>query len=176
MPLPYQLLDLGTNRLVSTPSRNFIMRFKKYTKTQLIQAVKENYSIRQVLVTLNVSPHGGNYRVINSYIEKLGLDTSHFKGQGWSKSKKIGYRSSIKDYLSNKQPIQSYKLKNRLFLEGLKDKKCEVCGITHWNGELAPLELDHINGNHKDNTLSNLKILCPNCHAQTPTYRSKNRR
>jgi 5-methylcytosine-specific restriction endonuclease McrA len=40
---------------------------------------------------------------------------------------------------------------------------------------LIPLELDHINGNNGDNRLENLRLLCPNCHALTPTYRSKRR-
>lgn len=43
-----------------------------------------------------------------------------------------------------------------------------------WNGELIPLELEHINGINNDNRLENLTLLCPNCHAQTPTYRGKN--
>jgi heterodisulfide reductase subunit B len=61
-------------------------------------------------------------------------------------------------------------------LEGLKEHKCECCGIIEWNGKPAPIELDHINGNRRDNSLDNLRVLCPNCHAQTDTYRGKNKK
>lgn len=63
----------------------------------------------------------------------------------------------------------------RLFEEGLKEKKCEICSITEWMGQPAPLELDHIDGEHYNNEFENLRILCPNCHALTPTNSGKNR-
>lgn len=47
--------------------------------------------------------------------------------------------------------------------------------MPRWNGKEAPLELDHINGVRLDNSLKNLRILCPNCHAQTDTYCGKNK-
>lgn len=175
IPLPYSK-NLGTDRLVSTLFWSFVMSHKKYTEEQLIQAVKESRSIRQVLIAVGLAPQGGNYRTIKNLIQKLNLDTSHFSSQGWSKNLTIGPKHPIEDYLSNKLTIQSYKLKNRLFNEGLKGKVCESCNLTEWLGFPIPLELDHIDGNHKNNNLSNLRILCPNCHAQTPTYRSKNKK
>jgi predicted HNH restriction endonuclease len=50
-----------------------------------------------------------------------------------------------------------------------------VCNNTEWNGQPIPLELEHKNGNNQDNSLNNLCLLCPNCHAQTSTYRGKNK-
>jgi 5-methylcytosine-specific restriction endonuclease McrA len=70
----------------------------------------------------------------------------------------------------NGAPIKSHYLKLKLWEEGIKDKKCEECGITEWMGKPAPFELDHIDGNNKNNRLENLAILCANCHALTPTY------
>lgn len=67
------------------------------------------------------------------------------------------------------------KLKKRLFNEGVKEYKCEKCGISEWNGEHITLEIHHINGNHSDNRLENLQILCPNCHSQTINFNGKSK-
>lgn len=58
--------------------------------------------------------------------------------------------------------------------EGYKEYKCECCGLTEWRGKPIPLELHHKDGNHDNNKLDNLEILCPNCHAQTDNYTGKN--
>ena len=147
-----------------------------YSETELYEAVKSSTSIRQVLDKLNIVPAGGNYQTTNRRIQKLGIDTSHFTGQAWNKGKVIGPKRPIEEYLKENTIVQSFKLKSRLITEGLKQHKCECCGITEWNGQPAPIELDHINGNHHDNRLENLRILCPNCHAQTDTYRGKNKK
>lgn len=52
--------------------------------------------------------------------------------------------------------------------------QCEICKNVEWQGKSIPLQLDHINGDSDDNDLTNLRLLCPNCHAQTPTYCGKN--
>lgn len=147
------------------------MQFRKYTEKQLREAVKTSTSIAQALKKLDVIPAGGNYAVIKKYIKELNLNTSHFKGQGWSKGKKFQPKRPIEDYLSNKQSIQSDSLKKRLLKEGYFEHKCYKCDNDTWNGESIPIELEHIDGNNKNNNLDNLTILCPNCHAQTPTYR-----
>lgn len=80
----------------------------------------------------------------------------------------------MEEYFANKAPMQSDKLKIRLLNEGYLEPKCGICGEEEWEGEEIPLQLDHKNGNHNDNKLSNLRVICPNCHAQTPWYRIKN--
>jgi len=52
--------------------------------------------------------------------------------------------------------------------------KCESCSNTEWLGDPIPLELEHIDGNNKNQVKENLLLLCPNCHAKTSTYRGKN--
>jgi len=66
-------------------------------------------------------------------------------------------------------------VKNVLLVKGIKEYKCEGCGITEWNGKEITMELDHINGNNRDNRLKNLRFLCPNCHSQTDTWRGRNK-
>jgi len=149
----------------------------KYTEEEFIIAVKTSTSIRQVLNKLGLKEAGGNYSITKTRIKNLGLDTSHFKGQAWNKGKTLGPRKPVEELLviDRKHPYQSFKLKNRLLQEGIKIHQCECCGITEWRGKPTPLELDHINGINYDNRLENLRLLCPNCHAQTDTYRGRNK-
>lgn len=65
------------------------------------------------------------------------------------------------------------KLLKRLVDAGYKEYKCESCGIVDYNGKAISLEVNHIDGNSTNHLLDNLEVLCPNCHSQTPTYRSK---
>ena len=151
---------------------------KRYTTEELIEAVKTSYSIRQVLQQLNIIPAGGNYQTIKTRIKNLGIDTSHFTGKLWSKGKKLQSKRQIEFYLQKDcaKIINSHTLRLRLINEGLKQSICEICNLSEWNGKPIPLELHHCDGNNKNNELSNLQILCPNCHAQTETYRGKNQR
>ena len=148
----------------------------KYTEEQFIEAVKTSTSVRQVLSKIGVKEAGGNYKVAKDKIKRLNLDTSHFTGMGWLKGQTHKHTTKpIEYYLTEDSYHQSYKLKLRLISEGIKNHRCECCGITEWRGQPTPIELDHINGNNRDNRLENLRLLCPNCHAQTPTYRGRNK-
>jgi hypothetical protein len=65
-------------------------------------------------------------------------------------------------------------LKRRLIDAGIKENRCELCGISTWRGKPLNVQLHHKNGDGTDNRLPNLEFLCPNCHSQTDTYGGRN--
>lgn len=106
----------------------------------------------------------------------------------WRKAKRIGLKWSDKkirkgtsgkklilsEILEGKYPhYQTFKLKNRLIKEKIKENKCEICGISEWMEKPLMIHLDHIDGNGHNHILTNLRMLCPNCHSQTDTWCGK---
>lgn len=140
------------------------------------ELVRKSDSIADVLRGIGVVPRGGNYKVARKRIDRLGLDISHFTGQGWSRGKKVtsSNQKPLEYYLVAGSNIASHKLRLKLIKENKMEARCSICLNSEWMGLPISLELDHINGINNDNRLENLRILCPNCHAQTSTYRGKN--
>lgn len=153
------------------------MSRRSWTNRELQDAVKSTTSIRQTLRKLGLREAGGNYTQVRKYIDELNLDISHFRGKAWSRGLKgIGTpRIPLEKVLVRNSTFQSFKLKKRLFKEGIKKPKCEICSWAKVSEDgRLPLELDHINGDRHDNRLENLRILCPNCHSLQPTHRGRN--
>lgn len=152
---------------------------RKYTDEQFITAVTNAYSVREVLETLNLNSTGGNYVLFWKRVKQLQVNTSHFKGNGWAKGKtksELKAYKSIYEYLGTDKRITSHNLKLKLFHEGLKKQSCEICNLgSSWCSKYLSLQLDHIDGDKLNNSLSNLRILCPNCHSQTDTFAGKNK-
>lgn len=148
-----------------------------YHKDNLEQIVRESYSFAEVLRKIGLRDVGSNFKTIKKYIGEYNIDTSHFRGQTWNKG--MGYTdyaayNKLENILKENTNFQSDVLKYRLVKEGLKQWKCEKCGNEGiWEGQKLVLELHHINGNHYDNRLENLQILCPNCHSQTDNFRNR---
>jgi Zn finger protein HypA/HybF involved in hydrogenase expression len=116
----------------------------------------------------------GNKTTVQKRIKALGLSTSHFTIGGSNKNPSNG-KTPLDEILVNGSTTSNSCLKQRLFDELKWEYKCGECGISTWNDKPLSLELDHINGINTDNRLTNLRLLCPNCHSQTPTFRAKNK-
>ena len=154
-------------------------RKRSWTDYQLKEAVSVANSYRSVIFALGLIPAAGNYVQVQSRIKDLELDTSHFTGKIWNKGTTYhsNSRPQIEELLVLGSLVQSFKLKQRLYESGLKSPKCELCGWSQLSKDgRIPLELDHINGDNRDNRIDNLRILCPNCHSLQPTHRGKNKK
>ncbi|MEA2272432.1 MAG: hypothetical protein QOI98_1140 [Solirubrobacteraceae bacterium] len=80
----------------------------------------------------------------------------------------------IEELLVAGRPRNRDHIRRRILKAGLKEERCEVCGLNEWRGAPLRVALHHINGDGNDNRLENLSFLCPNCHAQTPNYGGRN--
>jgi hypothetical protein len=87
----------------------------------------------------------------------------------------LGFRPDpLDEILVEKSTYHRWHLNRRLFKEGLKQPRCELCGQGQiWNGRRMSLILDHVNGVWNDNRLENLRIVCPNCNATLDTHCGK---
>lgn len=143
-----------------------------YNDIEFTNLVMNSDSISTVMRGFDTKCHGNMYRLVVKKINDLNISTSHFVGNGVNK---FGTTPLHEIIIEGKHPHYNRgALKARLYREGLKTEKCEECGIKDWNGKKISFHLDHINGHGKDHRFENLKILCPNCHSQTPTFAGRN--
>ena len=155
------------------------MRKRTWTAEQLDRAVKSSSSFRQVLAKLGLREAGGNYVQVQKYIAEQQLDISHFHGKIWNKGLRLPFRPRIplEQLLIKNSKFASHKLKLRLIRANLKHQNCKECGWAKKSPDgYLPLELDHVNGDSRDNRLKNLRILCPNCHSLKATHRGRNKK
>jgi DNA-binding Lrp family transcriptional regulator len=145
------------------------MVYRTWTDNQLIDAVKNNNNLSGVVKELGLkSNNSGNHQTVKHRIAKLGLDISHFQSTKFGPHP--GKERDLNTILVKDSDYSSSSLKKKLIKHKLLEEKCSECGLTHWRGRKLSLHLDHINGNHLDNRIENIRLLCPNCHSITPTY------
>ncbi|MFI8998853.1 HNH endonuclease signature motif containing protein [Streptomyces sp. NPDC053542] len=151
----------------------------RWTKDVLEAAVASSTSMCEVLRHLGLNVVGGHHTHISRRIRALGIDTSHFSETGRTK-RSPRRRRTLEELLVEQDPANARRthpdrLKGAMLARGVSER-CSLCGTgTRWRGCPLPLEVDHIDGNWRNNRLENLRLLCPNCHSTTDSYRGRNK-
>lgn len=144
----------------------------RHTEARLRELAACSHSIAEVVRRLGISPVGGNQAHIGRRIAELGVDISHF-----TTSTRERPRVAKRDRLMLGSPADGRtageRLRKQLLCQGVPEQ-CVMCGTgARWNGKPLRLEVDHLNGDWWDNRPANLRLLCPNCHTVTDTYRGR---
>ena len=155
------------------------MRSSILSNKQLLEdTIKSCFSRKETLNKLGFTSYSGNYKTLNSYIEKYNIDISHFlKASGFIKGHEFNKKYNLEDiFIENfKGHLTGSNLKKHLYDNNLKTHVCELCGQDeNWKTGKLSFILDHINGTHSDNRIENLRIICPNCDSTLPTYMGRN--
>jgi hypothetical protein len=142
-----------------------------YSEEQARKAISTSYSWAESLRKLGLCPSGGAWRVLKKYAELWEISTQHFDPARVRETNFRTKKRPLEELLVENSPCSRQNLKRRLFQEGLKEPRCEMCGQDeNWRGRRMAMILDHINGVRDDNRIENLQIVCPNCAATLDTH------
>ncbi|CAL9559014.1 hypothetical protein SUDANB145_04581 [Streptomyces sp. enrichment culture] len=151
----------------------------KWTREILEAAVATSASVNDVLRRLGLDLVGGHHTHISRRIKAYGIDTSHFtpvvrtERQRHNQRRRTAEEILTVDASDHAKRVPSNRLKRAMRELGVEER-CVLCGVGPvWLGEPLPLEVDHIDGDWRNNQIGNLRMLCPNCHSTTDTYRGR---
>lgn len=153
---------------------------RTYDADALRRAVAESVSIAGVIRLLELPLSGSVYARLQALIKQQGLSTGHFTGRGHHRGRPAANRKTA-DEILRRQPEGSRRAKREQLHRALSEKnvayECAGCGTGPvWRRKRLVLEIDHVNGDPRDNRLENLRYLCPSCHSQTATHCRRPRR
>ena len=138
-----------------------------------LQDLVYRYTSRaEVLRAVGLVPSVTTYRALRDVIERIGMPSD---APALQRPKGRPRRPIEEILVLDSDWTNTAALRQRLIEEGIREARCERCGIQRWQGRPAPLQLDHIDGDRRNNQLTNLRILCANCHALTETWCARNR-
>lgn len=141
---------------------------RKYSEDLLKQVVATSSSLAEVCRVLGIALNGATRTHVRGLIQHWGISTSHFLGNRWASGRLV---RKVSDILVLTDRPQSILQLRRALLKTGRTYKCEGCqNDGMWLGKDLRLQIDHINGNRRDNRPENLRFLCPNCHTQTETW------
>ena len=152
---------------------------RQYDKEWLQELCLDSYSYAEVLRKAGRKQGGGAQATLKKKIEEFGIDISHFTGMHWQASpnqeKQNREKYTLDEIFVKNSPITQKVLRGYVKRHQVLEYQCVNCGCNgEWQGGQIALEIDHIDGDNTNNELSNLRYLCPNCHALTDTYRGRN--
>ncbi|MGW2279488.1 HNH endonuclease [Streptomyces sp. NPDC001770] len=154
---------------------HFVDTRVRHTEETLRESVACSRSVAEVVRRLGINPVGGNHAHISRRITALRIDTSHFSNATRRRPKGAA-RSTLTLGSPSDGRVPGARLRRELLRTGIAES-CAVCGTgIEWNGKPLRLEVDHRSGEWWDNRPENLRLICPNCHAVTDTYRGRRRR
>jgi len=143
----------------------------RYSEDEARAAVAASLSYAGALRNLCLCATGGNWRTLRIWTERWEIATTHFDPRAAQRHALSRRPRPLSEVLVEGSSYSRNHLKNRLYREGLKERRCEMCGVDElWNGRRMSLILDHINGVRDDHRYDNLRIICPNCAATLDTH------
>jgi hypothetical protein len=168
-----KLLDLGWSRRRIAQHLGVSKSTVVYHASRLDAPIDPRFGRRYDWAEIQAAYDAGRSRL--ECMEKFG-----FSAYAWTMAVKRGVIAPrpktipLEELLVKGRRTNRSHLKRRLIAEGLKENRCEICGITRWMGKPVSMQLHHKNGDGSDNRLPNLELLCGTCHSQTDTYGAKN--